>query len=239
MKQKAGWEGYDLDTATYEASITTNGVTVTKDVKNKALSFENNIWTGELIILKVDGDTNTPLSGAVFELKGSDGYTKTVTTGNDGKAVFGDLVYGVTYEWQETRAPKGYLLDSNNKGIWSVEAKDSTMVVTAKDYRRPGSIMVSKIGYDGEPLAGATFMLEYWDGQYWRPVYARRSDSVEKGGCTSPNLDVGCLTTDSTGIVTFSGLWADNLPFEFTDSLKIWLQTLGIVIVEISILEFQ
>jgi len=146
----------------------------------------------------------------VFELKGSDGYTKTVTTGNDGKAVFGDLVYGVTYEWQETKAPHGFVLDPSNKGIWSVEAKDATIEVTAKDYRMPGSIMVSKIGYDGEPLAGATFMLEYWDGQYWRPVYNRRSDSEEKGGCTSLGLDVGCLTTDSSGIVTFSGLWADD-----------------------------
>ena len=33
---------------------------------------------------------------------------------------------------------------------------------------------------------------------------------MEKGGCTSPNLNVGCLTTDSTGIVTFTGLWADD-----------------------------
>lgn len=210
IQQKTGWAGYELDSTIYEAAITENGDTVTKDTGKNALSYENNIWTGELTILKVDGDTSTPLSGAVFELKGSDGYSKTVTTGNDGKAVFGDLVYGVTYEWQETKAPHGYVLDSNNKGIWSVEAKDATIEVTAKDVRRPGTIIVTKQNTDGTPLPGAVFLLEYNDGGTWKPVTSRSSDPIAKGGCTSTGLTDGQLTTGDSGSVTFDGLWADG-----------------------------
>ena len=86
-----------------------------------------------------------------------------MTTSEDGTVTFENLVFGVTYVWKETKAPKGYLLNADNTGIWSVEEHDAEIQYTAKDDRRPGSITVTKQNTDGQPLFGATFLLEYKD----------------------------------------------------------------------------
>ena len=207
VQQRTGWAGYDRDETVYEVSISKDGQTVTKDNSGHDLTIYNNIWTGKLSILKVDGADNTPLSGAVFTLNGSDGSESTLTTGDDGTVTFENLVFGVTYIWKETKAPKGYLLSEGNTGIWSVEEHDAEIQYTAKDNRRPGSITVTKQNTDGQPLFGATFLLEYKDGDSWKPVY--HSDSLAKGG-TIANVTDGKLTTDESGNVTFENLWADE-----------------------------
>jgi uncharacterized surface anchored protein len=218
IQQVSGWDGYDLDTNVYEAAITKNGVTVTKDTAGKALTIYNNIWTGTLTICKVDGDTQAPLPGAVFTLSGSDGSSVVLTTDSEGKAIFENLVYGVTYTWAETAAPKGYLLDEANTGTWTVTEQNAAVEITCENVRRPGSITVTKQDASGEALSGCTFLLEYLDGTEWKPVTARSSDPITQGGCTSPNLENGCLTTDESGTVTFSGLWADSaLQYRLTE----------------------
>ena len=78
---------------------------------------------------------------------------------------------------------------------------------TAKDDRRPGSISVTKQNTDGQPLFGATFLLEYKDGDSWKAVY--HSETLAKGGTTS-NVTDGRLTTDESGMITFKNLWADE-----------------------------
>ena len=159
----------------------------------------------------MDKDSRTPLEGAVFQLKGSDGYSQTATTGEDGKVVFKDLVYGVTYTWKETKAPHGYLLDQQtNTGTWSVAKKEDAILITAEDVRRPGCIEVTKQDAGGGPLAGAVFRLEYRDGGGWRPVEGRSGGSVSRGGCTSAGIADGTLTAGADGTVSFEGLWADG-----------------------------
>ena len=207
VQQRTGWAGYDHDEMVYEVTISKNGQTVTKDNSGHELTIYNNIWTGKLSILKVDGADNAPLAGAVFTLTGSDGSESTLTTGEDGTVTFENLAFGSTYVWKETKAPKGYLLNEGNTGIWSVEEHDAEIQYTAKDDRRPGSISVTKQNTDGQPLFGATFLLEYKDGDGWKPVY--HSDSFAKGG-TMANVTDGKLTTDESGTVTFENLWADE-----------------------------
>ena len=207
VQQRTGWAGYDRDETVYEVSISKDGQTVTKDNSGHDLTIYNNIWTGKLSILKVDGADNTPLAGAVFTLTGSDGSESTLTTGKDGTVTFENLVFGVTYVWKETKAPKGYLLNEDNTGIWSVEEHDAEIQYTAKDDRRPGSITVTKQNTDGQSLFGATFLLEYKDGDTWKPVY--HSETLAKGGTTS-NVTDGKLTTDESGTITFEKLWADE-----------------------------
>lgn len=207
VQQRTGWTGYDRDETVYEVNISKDGQTVTKNTSGRDLTIYNKIWTGKLSILKVDGADNTPLSGAVFTLTGSDGSESTLTTGDDGTVTFENLVFGVTYVWKETKAPKGYLLSEDNTGIWSVEEHDAEIQYTAKDDRRPGSISVTKQNTDGQPLFGATFLLEYKDGDTWKPVY--HSDSLAKGG-TSAAVSDGKLTTDESGTITFENLWADE-----------------------------
>ena len=207
VQQRTGWAGYDRDETVYEVTISKNGQTVTKDNSSHDLTIYNNIWTGKLSILKVDGADDTPLSGAVFTLTGSDGSESTLTTGDDGTVTFENLLFGIAYVWKETKAPKGYLLNENNTGIWSVEEHDAEIQYTAKDDRRPGSISVTKRNTDGQPLFGATFLLEYKDGDGWKPVY--HSETLAKGG-TSTAVSDGKLTTDESGSITFENLWADE-----------------------------
>ena len=208
IQQRTGWAGYDRDETVYTVTISEDGQTVKKDNSGHDLILYNNIWTGTLSILKVDGADNTPLSGAVFALTGSDGSEYTLTTGEDGIVTFENLVFGVTYAWKEVQAPKGYLLSEDNTGIWSVEEPDAEIQITAEDSRRPGSITVTKENTDGDPLFGCTFLLEYLDGDTWKPVF--QSEELAVGGCSSQGLTDGCLTTDESGTVTFSGLWADE-----------------------------
>lgn len=66
---------------------------------------------------------------------------------------------------------------------------------------------MTKQNTDGQPLFGATFLLEYKDGDTWKPVY--QSDSLAKGG-TSAAVSDGKLTTDESGTITFENLWADE-----------------------------
>ena len=207
VQQRTGWAGYDRDETVYEVTISKDGQTVKKDNSGHDLTIYNNIWTGKLGILKVDGADNMPLSGAVFTLTGSDGSESTLTTGEDGSVTFENLVFGVTYIWKETKAPKGYLLNEGNTGIWSVEEHDAEIQYTAKDARRPGSISVTKQNTDGQPLFGATFLLEYKDGDTWKLVYY--SETLAKGG-TSAKVTDGKLTTDESGTITFENLWADE-----------------------------
>ena len=207
VQQRTGWAGYDRDETVYEVTISKDGQTIKQDNSGHDLTIYNNIWTGKLSILKVDSADNMPLAGAVFTLTGSDGSESTLTTGEDGTVTFENLVFGVTYVWKETKAPKGYLLNEDNTGIWSVEEHDAEIQYTIKDDRRPGSISVTKQNTDGQPLFGATFLLEYQDGDAWKPVYY--SETLAKGGTTS-NVTDGKLTTDESGTIAFENLWADE-----------------------------
>ena len=210
VQQKSGWEGYEADKTVYEATISENGATVTLD------AIYNDIWTGQLTILKVDRDSAEPLAGAEFTLTGSDGSETVLSTGEDGKLTFENLVYGVTYTWTEKKAPHGYTLDEANTGTWSVSKTNDSVEITCEDARRPGSITVTKQDSDENPLAGATFLLEYLDDEEWKPVF--QSAELAAGGCSSAVMD-GKLTTDETGIVTFEGLWADDtLQYRLTEA---------------------
>ena len=213
VQQTKTWDGYDLDTKIYERTI--DG---TAAGANDTLSLHNDIWTGQLTIAKVDGDTKEPLAGAEFTLTGSDGSKVTLGTDSAGKAVFSDLVYGVDYTWTETKVPKGYLLDEDNTGTWTVSKHDDSLEVTCEDYRRPGGITVTKQKNGGDPLSGAVFLLEYLDGDTWKPVTGRSDDVVAKGACTSEGLKDGRLTTDASGKAAFEGLWADDqLQYRLTE----------------------
>ena len=213
VQQTHTWDGYDIDKTVYERTV--DG---TNSGNNDTLSLHNDIWIGTLSIFKVDGDTKEPLSGAEFTLTGTDDSKVVLVTDDQGTAVFDDLVYGVTYTWAETKAPKGYLLNEDNTGTWEVSKHDDSIEITCEDYRRPGSISITKQNTDGDLLPGAVFLLEYLDGDIWKPVTFRNDNVVTKGACTSEYLKEGQLTTDESDMVIFSGLWADDtLKYRLTE----------------------
>ena len=66
----------------------------------------------QLSFHKVDDFTKMPLSGAVFELRGTN-YYKMVTSNEDGLVVFQNLNAG-KYFFREIESPAGYLLEKES-----------------------------------------------------------------------------------------------------------------------------
>lgn len=84
---------------------------------------------------------------------------------------------------------------------------------TRENRRHPGTLQVTKQNEYGQPLSGVSFMLEYSadNGSSWAPVTLKADDGLPVvGGCTSSGLSNGQLTTDSSGVVSYNGLWADG-----------------------------
>ena len=211
--QVSGWEGYSLDTVHHEVSITEDGETV-------SVESVNEIFKGSLCVLKQDKHTQEPLEGATFQVMNQNGFiVAEATTGEDGTVLFENLVYG-NYTYKENRAPEGYLLDETVYDF-SITEDGQTITHTRDNCRIPGSISVRKTDSSNQPLSGATYLLEYSldKGKTWTHVFTRDGDNVTEGGCTSPNLKDGQLTTGSDGTVTFAGLRADeNICYRLTET---------------------
>lgn len=87
----------------------------------------------------------------------------TITTGEDGKAVLGDLPLG-TYRVVETKAPFGYVLNSEEQTVTFTYVDDKTPVIydsmTFANDRQKVSLSVEKKDSETElPIAGAVFGL--------------------------------------------------------------------------------
>lgn len=92
-----------------------------------------------------------------------DDLVATITTGEDGKAVLGDLPLG-TYRVVETKAPFGYVLNSEEQTVTFTYVDDQTPVIyesmTFENDRQKVSLSVEKKDSETElPVAGALFGL--------------------------------------------------------------------------------
>ena len=168
---------------------------------------------GNLKIIKKDAYEEIFLSGAGFRILDGDGNTVAEGyTDRNGEVTFENLLYGKDYKYQEFKPPMGFKPDDT---LYPFEITENGVTVTKEklNYRRPGTIQVKKQDANGGALKGATFLLEYStdDGGTWFAVkYREESDEITRGGCTSPGLVDGQLTTGDDGIVTFTGLRADS-----------------------------
>ena len=116
------WEVTEISVPVpYILSGETKTVTVTKD-EMQELHFIDDHQTAKITVLKLDDDTEEPLSGAVFGLYAAerikfagmtvfaqDALIETVTTGEDGTATFiSNLPVGYSYYIIEEEPPEGY-----------------------------------------------------------------------------------------------------------------------------------
>ena len=209
--------GYTVDPTEYPIGAEPGDFT--QATKDMTLTVKERIIKGNLLIIKQDAETQTPLAGAKFRVLDSTGaMVAEGETGPDGRLAVDGLVYG-DYQWQEVSPPKYFELDETLHDF-SIEEDGVTVTVTCDDHRIPGSITVHKNDTKGNSLAGATYLLEWSaDGSSWQPVSYRDDGEVLTGGCTSPGLANGQLTTGSDGTVTFSGLRADGeIKYRLTES---------------------
>ena len=154
-----------------------------------------------LNIVKKDSATGKNLAGATFYITdstgavadtaggavGSNGY---YTTDETGMITLTGLKTG-TYVVRETKAPDGYILDSEPQTI----AVSSGGTYTLTFYNKPeGSLIIEKRDkLTNEPLYGATFKVTTSDGAF----------VAQGGGTTSSN---GRYTTDRNGQIHIYGL---------------------------------
>ena len=156
------------------------------------------------------------VAGWIFDVYrvSDNAYIGYFTTDENGGATIGELLPG-DYRVVE-RVPEGslYLPVGGNEKILTVVAGE-TKSVTFRNVLQSGEIILNKLdSSDDKALAGAKFLLEWLDGDVWKPVVL--SDTIIPGGCRSEGLVNGCLVTDANGLAIFEGLHPD-LEYRLTE----------------------
>ena len=184
----------------------------TAQLGTNAVSFTNRLIRGNLLIVKLDRGTMSPLAGAGFVILNDAGEEiAREYTDENGEIYIEGLPYG-QYSYQEFEAPFGFALDEPVYPF-AIEEDGETISVEMKNEINPGSISILKVDDNNRPLAGVVFCLEYSadNGSNWAPVFFREPDSaVIIGGCTSDGLNNGRLTTGANGKAEFTGLCIDT-----------------------------
>ena len=142
--------------ASIEGGIANQG-TASVEIENKLDSQKGSVTFKKL------GEGKEQIGGGTFQLyrvdgENSDPVGKVFSTAN-GEHTIDNLLYG-TYYVKEISAPQGYILDSEPSDGITIKktAAHGTITMTNEKYTA-GSITVKKVDENGNPLAGAEFML--------------------------------------------------------------------------------
>lgn len=170
-----------------------------------------NIQNGRIKIIKEFPDTGVepPLEGWQFKVTDSEGNEiegSPFAVGADGTNITGYIAPG-TYTVEEI-FPEDSLFECLSENPQTITtAAGETGSVTFTNSIKPARIEIRKVDPMGNPLAGARFLLEWFDGVSWIPVYTTEEDHLVLGE-TSTVLDPdGYLTTGADGIAAFEGLF--------------------------------
>ncbi len=153
---------------------------------------------GSLLIKKVSGADNSPISDVQFFVTESDGTVVGnsngyFTTDSAGTILIEGIDPGTTLVVKETRAKEGFLLDDTPQ---TAQIK-AGQTVTLEFRNKPlGNLVIEKWGRTGSttvPLKGVKFEIKYANGQF--------VDAA--GGTLSSN---GIYYSDSSGKITLSGV---------------------------------
>ncbi|PDA89380.1 cell surface protein [Listeria monocytogenes] len=115
-------------------------IAVTADAVTN-VTIENTEQTGSAVLLKEDSVTKDAIAGAEFELQNADGtkVAENLVSNADGKIEVTDLAPG-DYQFVETKAPTGYVLDAT-----TIEFnQDKAAVVTKENTAKSGSVVLTK-----------------------------------------------------------------------------------------------
>lgn len=185
-------------------------VIITLTTGNNTVNFNNIRIIGHFSVEKRTPNEQ-PVANVSFRLWNSDeSIVRTGTSGADGVIDFGDLPYG-HYYYQETSAPLNLVIPDKTT-IWEVDITNTQHVIHVR-YNEPnngGTISVLKKDKNGNPLSGATFLLEYNSGAGWRPIKYGDQTTIFTGRTSSPVDEQGCLITGADGIAVFNRLYINQ-----------------------------
>lgn len=153
--------------------------------------------TGRITVSKLSKETGKPLAGAEFTLTAPDGSTKTMVTNEVGLATFTGLTFGLNYQLQETKAPKGYRISDE---IETVSPSADNPVITFKRYNQLSEteVELNKVSDTGTPIEGVVFEL---------------SQEGASGAAQT-------LTTDKNGKVKFKVIPGQNYTLKETQTSR-------------------
>ena len=143
-------EGYEKDTSVQ---------TVNWDGKADIDLYFSNVRKTGFRILKVDSNTNIPLSGAYFDIYKDGEFIDSIRTNEVGIATISGLSAGY-YEAVERVAPYGYVLDTTRHGIHLDPYNPATQedpVIRITNKRMPALRIVKYDAQSSQPLANVTF----------------------------------------------------------------------------------
>lgn len=155
IKEKSAPNGYLLNTETYTVEVVPNQI-VTQAIINK-------VPTGTFTLEKKNSDKTATIEGAKYRIWNNNGYDKEFTTDKQGKITITGLEMGI-YNYQETQAPNGYLIDKNTYSFKLTYKDQFTSVIYAnaeKTNEEPAgqiSIIKKDSGTGNVPQGDATFL---------------------------------------------------------------------------------
>ncbi len=186
IKETKAPQGYKLSNKTQTVTINSNDVS-----QIQSITFNDTQILGKLNITKT-GKNSVKLQGAEFTVTGPNGFSKVVTTNNEGVASLDNLQWG-TYTIKETKAPLGYKL-SDKAQIITINSNDVLQVqgVTFNDTQILGKLNITKTGKGGVKLKGAEFTVSGPNG--FKEVVTTNKNGV----ATLENLQWGTYKVQET-----------------------------------------
>lgn len=178
--------------------------------EDTAVYFSNSYY-GSLKIVKTmeDGSDAAGWQFKIIDANGAEIEGSPFTTDAEGIILTGAIAPG-EYVVEEILPEDSayYCVTENPKTVTIVQGE--TAEVSFTNALRPGKISLEKVDNKGQPLAGATFLLEYSeDGSLWWPIEYSDSEDPVVGGCSNPNVVDGCLTSGSDGMIEWDNLLPD------------------------------
>ena len=194
--------GYFINNEVFVRKITSSGTLEGVDTYNQPEVLEKVI---KFNIKKVQVETTTPVSGAVFLHTKPDGTTESLTTDEKGEITITGLETGI-HKIKESKAPDGYQLNTNEV-VFEVEAGTGKIKFTSGtnslvtqgvedsgdgyatfgDKVNPFNLKITKTNEHGKVLKGAEFTL-YSDKDCTKVVDTQVSD--ENGVLSFKDLKV-------------------------------------------------
>lgn len=186
-----------FDTKVYEFDL--------KNGEMAEITIENH-HMGQLKLIKSMPDGGS-LAGWVFDVyrKSDNTHMGTFTTDETGVILTGYWQPG-EYVVEEKLTDPAYECKGENPKTVTLEAGKTAEVIFV-NRMRPGEIEILKVDLEGNPLAGAEFLLEWSaEGTLWWPVELNDTEQIVAGKCSSVGLENGRLVSGEDGVITFTGL---------------------------------